>query len=384
MSVVGSRLRAATRAMAAIAAAGTLAGCAGSAPLALLQPDDGSAAPAAAAPGQVRPGAGLEPVTPVAGRSSATMSPRLPRATGETVAGTVAGTSTTTTTATSGSTAPRKVAWGEFNPAWPSNWAAISSIAAQVGSAPAYVMWYESWGGQWSAFDPVSVQTVINRGATPILTWMSQNADGSAGFALRDIAAGRYDVYARSWADGIRSVHGTVILRFDHEMNGNWYPWSPGIAGSTAPDYVAAWRHLHDVFAAEGVTNVRWMWSPNVQYPGSAALPALYPGDRYVDIVGVDGYNWGSSAGHVWQSYTQVFTPTLTALSALTARPLMIAEVGCSPNGGDKAAWITDFFSRVRADSRLHGFVWFDANKEQDWRIASSPQTLAAFAAGVR
>ena len=370
------------RAVAALAFAGALSGCAVSTGDLLSLPGT-AAAPQGAPSAAHRTTAAASPATAPRATGPAARLPRLggaPAVTGSPITAS----SSAVPVATSGTTTRRGTIWGEYNPAWPGTWAAIDTVTQQVGSAPAYVMWYESWGGQWSAFDAPSVQTVLGHGATPVITWMSQNADGTAGYSLADIAAGRYDAYARSWADGLRAVGGTVILRFDHEMNGNWYPWSPGVAGSTALDYVAAWRHLHDLFVAEGATNVRWMWSPNVEFPGSATLAALYPGDAYVDLIGVDGYNWGDSPGHMWQSPSQVFTPTLAALEELSAKPLMIAEVGSSPNGGDKAAWITDFVAMVRADSRVRGFIWFDADKEQDWRIASSAQTLAAFSSAVR
>jgi beta-mannanase len=47
---------------------------------------------------------------------------------------------------------------------------------------------------------------------------------------------------------------------------------------------------VHDLFAAAGARNVTWMWSPNVTYPGAAPLAGLYPGDDYVDWVGLSGY----------------------------------------------------------------------------------------------
>jgi beta-mannanase len=144
------------------------------------------------------------------------------------------------------------------------------------------------------------------------------------------------------------------------------------------------WRHVHDVVAAAGATNVRWVWSPNVAFNGSAPLAPLYPGDAYVDRVGVDGYNWGTSdAAHTWQSFAGVFDTTLAQIAALTSRPLMLCEVASTESGGDKAAWITDFFATLAHRTDIAAFVWFDANKETDWRLDSSPRAREAFAAGL-
>ena len=71
-------------------------------------------------------------------------------------------------------------------------------------------------------------------------------------------------------------------------MNGDWVPWGLGVNGNTARDYVAAWRHLVTVFAEEGASNVRWVWSPNVNPDGYLPFERLYPGDRWVDWLALD------------------------------------------------------------------------------------------------
>jgi beta-mannanase len=248
---------------------------------------------------------------------------------------------------------------------------------------------YVHWGAGAGTFAETrnEITSTIQHGATPVVTWMSDNPDGSspAGVDLRSVAAGAADAYARTWADGLRSVRAPVFLRFDSEMNGNWMSYSPGFAGNgnTASDFVAAWRHLHDLFRAEGASNVSWVWSPNVEYPGSAPLRPLYPGDAYVDWVALDGYNWGTTHGHIWQSFSQVFDASIRAVEAATSRPLMIAETGSTEVGGDKAAWIADMFRQLAARHDVNGFIWFDLNKETDWRIASSRASAAAFAHGL-
>ena len=262
---------------------------------------------------------------------------------------------------------------------------AVTTVENQVGARSNYVMWYAHWSGPGSVFDVASTQAVINHGSTPIVSWISDDAGASQdAFPTPAIASGQFDGYIQSWAQAVKQVHGTILLRFDYEMNGNWSAYDAGVDGQTALDYVNAWRHVHDVFAAAGVTNVRWVWSPNVVYNGSTPLALLYPGDAYVDWVGVDGYNWGpSDVWHTWQSFNQVFAPTIAQLQALTSRPLMISEVASGTLGGDKAAWITDMFHSLAAQPNIKAFVWFDANKEEDWRIDSSSATLAAFHNGL-
>jgi beta-mannanase len=277
------------------------------------------------------------------------------------------------------------ILWGVFQPGAPTNMGALTPLESELNSNPDYVMWYVHWGGGYGAYNPADVQNVIARGETPLITWMSDDYTTSANvYTLQQIAAGVFDTYVRSWADNLRTVRHKVLLRFDHEMNGSWSKWSTGVSAQTPADYVAAWRHIHDVFAAEGVTNVQWVWSPNVAYTGSTPLPLLYPGDAYVDIVGIDGYNWGPvDPFHTWQSFSQVFSPTIAQVQVITHRPIIVAEVASGTVGGDKAAWISDFFATLRSTPAITAFVWFNANKEEDWRIDSSSATTAAFRAGL-
>jgi len=166
-------------------------------------------------------------------------------------------------------------------------------------------------------------------------------------------------------------------------MNGSWAPWEAGVNGNTPQQYVAAWRHVHDIFAAHGATNVKWVWGPNVFGGGSAVdFTPYYPGSKVVDVLALDGYNWG--ALDVWQTYSQVFGSSYDVLVKLDPRkPVMIAETASTELGGDKAAWITSAYTREipRRTPRVKIVVWFNIKKETDWRVESSLASLAAYRA---
>ena len=275
--------------------------------------------------------------------------------------------------------------WGLYAPDFPGTLATVQSVEAEVGRQANYVMWYVPWAGPWSGLNTSDIASVVASGATPVITWMSYDPTGVTESAYTDaaIASGAFDSYIRTWAAGLKALRTTVYLRFDHEMNGNWYPWSPGVNGQTAAQYVAAYRHVHDIFTQVGATNVKWIWSPNVVYNGSWPLTQLYPGNSYVDYVGIDGYNWGTDDGHSWQSPSGVFGATLSQVQAITNKPILLSEVGCSPDGGNKAAWITSLFAMLESSPAIRGFIWFDADKETDWRLDDTAADLAAFAQGL-
>jgi beta-mannanase len=167
------------------------------------------------------------------------------------------------------------------------------------------------------------------------------------------------------------------MLRFAHEMNGNWYPWDGyhnGASASAPPKYIAAYRHIKDVFVAAGVTNVLWVFCPNVDsVPGDAwnQWANYYPGDAYVDWMCYDGYNWG---GVTFASMTSRIYSGLAAKN----RPIMLGET--STLDVEKAAWISAIIPTMKSRfPMLRALVWFHVNKENDWRYDSSAGSLSAF-----
>jgi beta-mannanase len=142
---------------------------------------------------------------------------------------------------------------------------------------------------------------------------------------------------------------------------------------------------VHDVVASTGATNISWVWNPNVPYWGSTPLNQLYPGGDYVDVVALDGYNWGTSQSwSAWQEPEVLFGEGITQLRQLApGTPIMIAETASSEVGGSKPQWITNLFRYVSAQQDVVALVWFHINKEADWRINSTSASADAFRAGL-
>lgn len=276
--------------------------------------------------------------------------------------------------------------YGVFLPAYPGNLDAIRTAGAAVGRMPELVTWYVAWSTR-AAFPLAQVQEVTGLGALPEITWEPWDpARGTAPstYSMASIAAGRHDSYIRSWARAAAAWGRPVRLRFAHESNGSWYPWAVGVNGTTASQYAAAWRRVVTLFRSAGARNVQFVWCPNIPFAGTPALASIYPGDAYVDVVGLDGYNWGTSQDwSQWGTFTDVFGAGVNELRSFTAKPLVLGEVGCAEAGGDKAAWIADMFAVLDAHPEVRGFTWFNAAKETDWRVESTQASLDAFRAGV-
>jgi hypothetical protein len=280
------------------------------------------------------------------------------------------------------------VALGAYIPGAPSQPSNIDVYAALTGRMPSIVMWYQKWAPPFNDFDVTGADAIRARGAMPLISWepraTHQNFDPL--WSLGSIVDGDHDAYIHRWTHEVAAWGYTVYVRPMHEMNGNWTSWSPGVNGNTAEEFVSAWRHIIDIARAEGATNIRWVWCPNVDdgNPNLTPYDRIYPGDSYVDWIGLVGYNWGTSQSwSTWQDLTAVFKGSIAKIDALTRKPLMIAEMGSAERGGDKATWITTGFGRLMADlPEVKALVWFnafDARLQTDWRVESSTDSLAAF-----
>lgn len=262
----------------------------------------------------------------------------------------------------------------------------ITGLGTLAGAAPAYLHRFCAIGDSVPTAD---LDAIAGAGATPLLTLEPWRPDGGLvqpGFALSKIAAGAFDADLTRWGRGLAEWGKPILLRFAQEMNGTWYPWAVGVNGTTAADYRAAFRRVRSVITAQGATQVRFVWAPNAITLGTNPFADSFPGTDQVDVLGLDGYNWGEAPGHHWQAAGDLFTPSLDALRALDAEhPILITEVASAdgPIPEQKAAWIRDFFGIVHTQYHVEGFVWFQTDKERDWRFNSTSASLEAFRAGV-
>jgi len=273
-----------------------------------------------------------------------------------------------------------RIAVGAYLPGASSDPSRIDAFARRAGHRPVIVLSYKDWGSL--PFDRAELDSIWSRGAVPMITWEPWTPDGR-GFPLRQIASKRFDLYLRRAAGSARQWGKPLLVRFAHEMNGDWYPWGRGVDGNTPRDFRKAWKHVVDLFRFQGATNVKWVWSPNEDSGGTLQLAPFYPGDEWVDWVAMDGFDFGETVG--WPSFTTIFGSTYDRLAALTDRPMMIAETGVNDGGGDKAAWIDSALGREAPRfPRLRALVWFDADQANgDFRIDSSPSSLRAFRDGL-
>lgn len=264
--------------------------------------------------------------------------------------------------------------------------AEVDALEAEIGASLGIVNWFQNWDGsdEWAGvFREDWVSAAAARGARPMISWEAWRTAGSFDpeFHLRRIAEGSQDAYLSQFARDVAAYGQPVWIRLMPEMNGDWTSWNGTVNDQTAEDFVAAWRHIVELFRAEGAGNAQWVWSPNeTDEPrvDDNRMERYFPGEAYVDVVGIDGYNWGSDGPGGWRSFVDVFSEPYHRLTAISARPVWITETASASLGGDKAQWVRDMFS-TGDFPRIEAIVWFHTDKERDWRMTSSEDVTAAF-----
>jgi len=258
----------------------------------------------------------------------------------------------------------------------------------------AVVVLFTDWCNSSQSLDNLFKQQLPNiwaNGNVPVITWepylCSPNATPSD--VMARAARGEYDAYVEAWANRLKAfvsgpdgALGTaddrrVYIRLAHEMNGNWYPWSAPVGGTSA-SYVTMWQRVRTLFSTKGfsASTVQWIWTVNHEDVGSVRAEDYYPGDAYVDWIGIDGYNWGSSQSwSSWRAPNQVFGTMIGRLRGITAKPLAITETAAStamPGKVDvnaKSSWISQLFEYATNAAGARMIVWFNEDKETDWAV---------------
>jgi beta-mannanase len=214
-------------------------------------------------------------------------------------------------------------------------------------------------------------------GPTRFTEWSSGRHDAYLDQIVAHAVTYPHDLYVRPWP----------------EMNGDWQTFQPTPRGElphggTYAEFVAAWRHVVDYTRARGATNLKWVFNPTTDtYAETTPVAKIWPGDAYVDVLGLDGFNWGrDNTWGKWLSFKRIYTRQYRNLTALSPTdPVWVCEFGTKePRKADgapvdrrhsKAAWLRDALKH-KGMPRIEVMIHFNEKKERDWRIESSKDSV--------
>jgi len=263
-----------------------------------------------------------------------------------------------------------KLLLGVYEPDDPGSYGQVVGFARATGVWPDIVSYYSKWG---TPFNESFALQVYRHGGTTLVQLQPKY------MSLHAIVDGQQDSYLGVYAKEVANFGHRVILSVGQEMNGPWYSWGQGHVPPA--EFIAAWRHIVDIFHRVTSANVTWLWDVNCNLTGHFPIEPWWPGSNYVNWVGLDCY-------YVYPSdtFVSIFRSTIEEIRSLTSKPIFIAETAVGRAAGPRK--IKDLFSGA-SNAGLIGLLWFDETQHgglyhEDWRLEGNAAALAAFKASAR
>ena len=260
----------------------------------------------------------------------------------------------------------------------------LGSYETSIGRTTKVASYFYGFGDEFPASIELGFANGGNRDV--LLSWDM----GPTRFT--DWSSGKYDSYLRTIAGHARAYPYPVYVRPWPEMNGDWQDFQPTAAGSkphggTPAQFIAAWRHVVTVVRTAGGRNIKWVFNPTTDtYPETTDVRTIWPGASYVDVLGLDGYNWGNGGPFRWREFQDIFLAQYARLTALHATaPVWVCEYGSKEPTIDDGAPADPVHSKGQwnqamlastAFPRVTTLISFEVNKERDWRGNSSGDSL--------
>jgi len=265
---------------------------------------------------------------------------------------------------------------GVYEPGFPATYGPMEGFESAAGRRPNLAEYFSGWA---EPFKTAFAEALHQHHVVPLVQIDPTDA------LVAQVAAGSYDDYLREYADEVRDFGHPVVIGFAHEMNAPWYTW--GYGHVPAATFVAAWRHLVQVFRDEGADNVTWLWTIQADQSRTGPIQDWWPGKAYVTWVGIDGFL--SAPG---DTFERTFGHTIAQVREFTSLPVLLSETAVGPRAGQFAG-IKDLFDGM-ATAKTLGLVWFDADQSsgvflqsedrQDWRLEGKQFAEIAFRLGIK
>ncbi len=286
--------------------------------------------------------------------------------------------------------------WGFALDGYPITLEKLQAVKKKTGLNASVIVFFLQWPSpekqNTAKFPCETLEAIYQEGSIPCLTWEPMYYEGVTEIMISHhaIMAGQYDSYITEFARQAKSYGRPLMIRFAHEMNIERYHWGTEKAdyGPQSPAvYKKIFYYVVNIFRNMDVKNALWVFCPNAEsVPNTSYDPTaswncvanFYPGDDYVDIVGMDGYNWGTtqtiekdSWESQWKSFENIFRNAQAELATIApGKPVIIFETASVTQGGNKNQWISEALVTARQWG-LRGIVWFQVKKKLDWRINS-------------
>jgi hypothetical protein len=184
--------------------------------------------------------------------------------------------------------------------------------------------------------------------------------------------------YSVTLAEGlVAGDQGSSIIRLGWEFNGSSFPWA---ASGQADNFIAYWQQIVTAMRSVSGANFKFEWNPTSGDQGAGKLADYYPGNSYVDLIGLDVYDvsWGSYPGAAAE-FTRLETEPyglnwLASFAAQHGKPMTLPEwglgwgdsdngapvsdPGTETSGGDDPTFINDMAGWITANNVYEATMW--------------------------
>lgn len=296
----------------------------------------------------------------------------------------------------------KRILWGAFDNNTENGYEPIIKLEEALSTKFPIIQIYVAWGSKSSQQFPFNkAKAIYDLGSIPFITWepwlndfkasdyphIAPDPQARAVGSLMSIARGDYDEYLDDWIKQVKRFGAPLFIRFGHEMNDPYrYPWGP--QNNKSQDFIDAWKHVVNKCRNGGANNIIWVWSP---HPAYSNYDWFYPGDDFVDWVGVPALNYGTAASwSKWWTFNEIFGNYYPALSAFK-KPIMITEFASLRVGGDRVEWYKEAVNSFKNYPRLKAVLFFhvgDDNtttyKALNWQIIQDDEVLRVMRRAIR
>lgn len=262
----------------------------------------------------------------------------------------------------------------------------LKKIEKELNSTFGSHMFYK---GIDTLFDPY-IKKILKQNRLPIVTFLLEVVEEKNNeTVVEDIIKGKYDKQISSWAKGIEKLNGPVLLRLGNEMNGSWVYWSYKHNYNDADLYKLAYQRFVEIFKERNANNAFFIWNPNVTSSPFLAwnhASLYYPGDKYVDWIGLTAYNFGKTKWGEFNYFEELYEDYyFEYLRSFHGKPMIIGEFGSVETGGNKGKFIEEMFEVIpKKYTNIKIAVWFNkTHGEYDFRYNTSTESKNAFKEGL-
>ncbi len=266
----------------------------------------------------------------------------------------------------------------------------VSAYERAVDKSATWVYFSDNWFRD-RRFPRKTADWISERGSVPFIRLMLRSSEeqdiAEPKFTLDRIIRGRFDRDLRTWARGALAFRSPLLVEFGTEVNGSWFSWNgawngggqktgyghPGEADGPEK-FRDAYRHIIDIMRAEGAENITWVFhvdKDDVPQRPWNRLKNYYPGDEWIDWIGVSVYGASDPLDDETSSFRELMDEVYPRLAALSSeKPIVLLEFGAT-NGNprvDQAAWASGALKEIISGRwpRLIGFAWWNDWWEND------------------